>query len=67
MRGIKDTTKREEVVDTFQNGKFDLLALTETKLKGEGEVSWIEVDVIISGVQEIERARKGVADLLSDV
>ena len=25
-------------VDIFQKGKFDLLALTETKLKGEGEV-----------------------------
>ena len=35
VRGINDTTKREEVVDIFKNGKFDLLALMETKLKGE--------------------------------
>ena len=41
MRGINDTTKREQVVDIFQKGKFDFLALTETKLKGEGEVSCI--------------------------
>ena len=38
MRGINDTTKREEVVDIFKKGKFDLLVLTEMKLKGEGEV-----------------------------
>ena len=37
------------------------------KLKGEGEVSWIEVNGIISGVQEVERAREGVAILLSNV
>ena len=37
MRGINDTTKREEVVDVFKEGKFELLALTETKLKEERE------------------------------
>ena len=31
--------KREVVVDIFKEGKFELLALTETKLKGKGEVS----------------------------
>ena len=36
MRGINDTTKREQVVDIFKKGKFDLLSLMETKLKGEG-------------------------------
>ena len=61
MRGINDTTKR--VVDIFIKGNFELLALTETKLKGEGEVSWCEVNGIISGVQEME----GVAVLLNDV
>ena len=40
-----DMTKRKQV-------KFDLLALTETKLIGEGEVSWVGVNGIISGVQE---------------
>ena len=39
MRGINDTTKREEVMDISKEGKFELLALTETKLKGKGEVS----------------------------
>ena len=55
------------MVDIFEKGKFDLLALTETKLKGEGEVSWVEVNGIISGVEEVKRAREGVAVLLNNV
>ena len=55
MREINDTTKREEVVDIFKKGKFEFLALTETKLKGKREVSWCEVNGIIFGVQEMER------------
>ena len=43
-----------------------MLALTE-KLKGKGEVSWFGVNGIIVGVQELERAREGVAILLNDV
>ena len=62
-----DTTKREEVVDIFKEGKFELLALTETKLKRKGEVSWCGVNGIIAGVQEMERAREGLAILLNDV
>ena len=54
-------------MDIFNEGKFELLALAETKLEGEGEVSWVEVNGIISGVQEMERAREGVAILLNDV
>ncbi|MCQ7056741.1 hypothetical protein, partial [Clostridioides difficile] len=54
-------------MDVFRKGKFDLLALTETKLKGNGEVSWCGVNGIIAGVEEMERAREGVAILLSDV
>ena len=41
------------MVDIYQKGKFDLLAFTETKLKGEGEVSWCGVNGIIAGVQEM--------------
>ena len=37
------------------------------KLKGNGEVPWCGVNGIIAGVQEIERAREGVAILLNDV
>ena len=54
-------------MDIFKEGKFELLALTETKLKGRGEVSWCRVNGIIYSVQEMERAREGVAVLLNDV
>ena len=53
MRGINDTTKREEVMDIFNKGKFKLLALMETKLKEvwvtclDGEVSWCGVNGIM--------------------
>ena len=67
MRGINDTMKRKEVVDIFKDGKLELLALTETKLKGKGEVSWSGVNVIFLGVQETERAREWLAVLLNDV
>ena len=53
VRGINDATKREEVVNIFK--------------KGKGEVSWLRVNFIIAGVQEMERAREGVAVLLNDV
>ena len=52
--------KSEEVVDIFIKGKFELLALTETKLKGEGKVSCSGVNVFFAGVEEMERAREGV-------
>ena len=54
-------------MDVFRRGKFKWLALTETKLKGKGGVSWCGVNGIIAGVQEMERAREGVAVLLNDV
>ena len=50
--------KREEVVDIFKKGKFELLSLTETKLKWKGEVSWFGVNVIFAGFHEMERARE---------
>ena len=43
-----------------------MLALTETKYKGKGEVSWSGVSVIFAGAHEMERTREGVAILLND-
>ena len=54
------------MVDVFK-GTFELLALTETKLEGKGEVSWSRVSVIFAGVHEMDRAREGMAVLLNDV
>ena len=52
--------KREEEVDAFRKGKFELPALTVRKMNGNEEISWFRVNGIIAGVQEIEIARKGV-------
>ena len=54
-------------MDIFKKGKFKLLALTEMKLKGNGEASWSGVNGIISCVQEMEIAREGLAILLNDM
>ena len=51
----------------FKRGKFELLVLKEMKLKGMGEVSCYGVNVILTSVQEMERAREVVAVLLNDV
>ena len=64
MRGINGTAKREEGVDVFRGGEFELLALTKTKLKGNGKVSWCGINSIITGAQEMERARAGLAILM---
>ena len=55
------------MVDVFRKGKFVLLGLIETKLKGNGKISWCTVSGIIAGVQEMERDREGMAILLNDV
>ena len=55
------------MVDLFREGKFELLPLMEMKLKGNGEVSWCGVNNIIAAVQEMERAREGVAILSNNV
>ena len=67
VRGINGTAKRKEVVDHFIKGKFKLLTLTETKLKGNEEVSWCGVNGIIGYVREMERARERMAVVLIDV
>ena len=67
VKGINGTAKRGDVVDVFKEGKFELLTLMETKLKGNGEVSWCGVNFTFAGVQEMERAREGVTILLNDI
>ena len=67
VREINGTARREKEVGVFREGKFELLALTETKLRGNGEVSWCGVNGIITSVQEMERAREGMTILLKNV
>ena len=42
-----------------ERGKLELLALTEKKLKGNGEVLWCGVNGTLVCVHKIERARGG--------
>ena len=53
------TRKTKEVVDAFRKGKFELVALMKTKLKGKGEVS-----CGVNGIIDDIRARERVAILL---
>ena len=45
------------MVDVFRKGKFELLALTETKLKGNGEVSWCGANGIIEVLRRLNGKR----------
>ena len=47
--------------------KESLSCLTKVKLKGNGEVSWCGANGIVTGAQEIGKARRRVAILLNDV
>ena len=52
------------MVDISREGKFELLALTVTKVKGNRKISWCVCVCVVSGicveVQESERATEGV-------
>ena len=54
------------MLDIFRKGKFELLALTEPKLKGNVEFSWCGVNGINADGQEIEMVREAVAVLMND-
>ena len=59
VRGCGVNGKMEEIGRMFNDRKLDVLALSETKLKGKGEVMFGEVNGRMSGVRERERAREG--------
>ena len=66
MRGCSTSEgKRCEIGRMLQKRKFDVFALSETKLKGRGEVPFGSVVGRKSGVRT-GRAREGVALLVSD-
>ena len=66
MRGCSTReSKRCEIGGMFQKIGMDVLALSETKMKGKGEVAFGEVPGRVSGVMR-GRAKEGVALLLSE-
>ena len=61
MRGCSaNEAKKGEIGKIFLRQRFDVCALSETKLKGKGEVMFGEVVGRVSGVAA-GRAREGVA------
>ena len=52
---VNGIAKREEVVDAFTKRRFELLPLTETKMKGNGEIPWYGMSGIYVRVQENEK------------
>ena len=56
MRGCNKDEKKCMIADIFKERKLDVLALSETKVKGEGEREWEGQRVIVSGVDERCRA-----------
>ena len=64
MRGCGVEGKMEEVGSMFEKRGLDVLALSETKLKGKGEVAFGNVNGRKSGVSERVRAKEGVALLV---
>ena len=58
--------KRQEIGDIFRKRKLGLLALSETKMKGQGECDFGGVGGRYAGVDVNERAREGVAILVSE-
>ena len=65
MRGCGMDEKKCMIVELFKERKLDILALSETKVKGSGSREWEGQRVIVSGVSERCRAREGVAVMLS--
>jgi hypothetical protein len=63
--GCNLESKRQEIGLLFKAKEMDVLALSETKLKGMGENDFESIKVVRSGVNE-GRAREGVALLLSE-
>ena len=65
VQGCNDSAKRECLGRMFAERGLDVLVLSETKLKGKGEVSFGEVSGRVSGVDS-GWAREGVCIIVSE-
>lgn len=64
VRGCGADEKKCMIADMFKERKMDVLALSETKVKGKGEREWESERLVVSGVSERCRAREGVAVMI---
>src|SRR5215470_5224123 len=60
VRGCNREEKREEIGVMFKDEGLDILAVSETKLKGKGWIQFGDSKGLISGVNERVRAKEGV-------
>ncbi|KAK9759149.1 hypothetical protein QE152_g161 [Popillia japonica] len=64
-----DTTKNElkkvDLIEEFKQANLEILAITETKKKGLGEMSLKGHEIIYSGVDLKNRAEGGVGCVIS--
>ena len=66
MRGCGMDEKKCMVVNVFKERKLDIMALSETKVKGSGLREWERQRlIIVLGVSERCRARERVAVMIS--
>ena len=66
VRGCGQSEKKRMIADIFKERKFDIFALCETKVKGQGVEDWDGQRVIVSGVSERCRAREGVGLIIAN-
>ena len=67
VRGVNEGWKRSSVIQVMRERKYDVLALSETKLKGNGLIEWDGMKGVKAGVGERGRAREGVAVLMKEI
>ena len=65
--GVNEGWKRSSVIQVMRERKYDVLALSETKLKGNGMIEWDGVKGVKSGIGERGRAMEGVAVLMNEI
>src|SRR5215469_8772354 len=66
VRGCNKEEKREEIGTMFKDEGIDILAVSETKLKGKGWMQFGESKGLISGVNERVRAKEGVGLIMKN-
>ena len=66
VMGCNGVEKRDEIGCMFEECQLDILGLSQTKMRGEGEMSFRGVRGVKSVVGRRENAREGVAVLMNE-
>ena len=52
VRGVNEGWKRSSVIQVMRERKYDVLALSETKLKGNGMIEWDGMKGVKAGLEK---------------